>query len=449
MSGPNVPVVTDRSAPSIKGSWPWIGVCILLVIQAVWLKRIADAMSPTVDEPARVAAGVALMRYGDFSFYRTSGPLVHLLAALPLAGMDLDTEVLRIPYRGMPRFEFTAGKRFIQSNPEVIRELFSRARYAMIPITLLGGVLVFLLSRRLFGMASGFLSLGLWVCSPSILGHGSQVSADVAAGVATLAAVYASVRWLSSDNVLWAVPTGVAIAIGCFAKSTCVLLLPSLALLTLFAAVCNRFNETNATADGASWRSSFQFVALLSLVWVAGINSLYLFNGSFKPLGDYEFFSVALTGEPERGIIGNRFADGPLAGLPVPLPEPFVSGIDLQKSDFERPTRNYLAGQWKVGGWWYYYLYAAAVKMPHVTQLLGIGGLLSLLVLIMRRKLAVLDVAAVLLPAVCILLVASLNTALNRHYRYVIPSLAIWFVVAGATGDRFGHVCSVPESLLL
>ena len=39
----------------------------------------------------------------------------------------------------------------------------------------------------------------------------------------------------------------------------------------------------------------------------------------------------------------------------------------------------------------------------------------------------------VALPPLCIFVVASMNTDLNRHFRYVIPTLAIWFVIAGAS----------------
>lgn len=50
--------------------------------------------------------------------------------------------------------------------------------------------------------------------------------------------------------------------------------------------------------------------------------------------------------------------------MPVPLPKSYVTGIDLQKSDFERKMPSHLGGEWRMGGWWYYYLYALAIKVP-------------------------------------------------------------------------------------
>ena len=335
---------------------PWQIVLLMLALQAVWLKSLAETMSPTLDEPAGVAAGVAALRYGDFGIYRTSGPLTHLLAAMSLTGMDLDTRDLRRPYPGMLRFEFTAGHRFIKANRKAIRRIFTRSRYMMIPIALLGGVFVYLLSSRIFGAPSGLLSLALWVGSPTILGHGSLVSADVAAAVATLAATYCAVEWCHCRDGLWGAAAGSMVAVGCFAKSTCLLILPALGLAILLAVMARRSDGRWRLGTGKEWLAGINFLATMTLTWVISINVLYLFTGTFKPLGDYDFFSHSLTGSPQRHMLGNRFAGGPISWLPVPLPEPFVSGIDLQKSDLERKTRNYLAGEWKVGGWWYYYL---------------------------------------------------------------------------------------------
>ena len=41
-----------------------------------------------------------------------------------------------------------------------------------------------------------------------------------------------------------------------------------------------------------------------------------------------------------------------------------ITGIDLQKWDFDRDRSSYLRGEWRIGGWWYYYLYALLVKLP-------------------------------------------------------------------------------------
>ena len=53
-----------------------------------------------------------------------------------------------------------------------------------------------------------------------------------------------------------------------------------------------------------------------------------------------------------------------MGALSVPLPYDYLTGMDIQKQDFETGKTSYLHGEFKLGGWWYYYLYAAGVKLP-------------------------------------------------------------------------------------
>ena len=68
---------------------------------------------------------------------------------------------------------------------------------------------------------------------------------------------------------------------------------------------------------------------IITSLWV--INNGYLFEGSFQPVGRFEFFSETLSGQqltiPLKGS-GNRFRDTVLSNIPVPVPRNFVQGID-------------------------------------------------------------------------------------------------------------------------
>ena len=50
---------------------------VLLVLNAVW-------MSPTLDEPAHVVAGISHLQMGDFSLYRVNPPLIPMVTAVPV-----------------------------------------------------------------------------------------------------------------------------------------------------------------------------------------------------------------------------------------------------------------------------------------------------------------------------------------------------------------------------
>src|SRR5204862_2658408 len=93
------------------------------------------------------------------------------------------------------------------------------------------------------------------------------------------------------------------------------------------------------------------------------VNLGYAFEGSCEPLGKYTFVSRTLTGRADAAP-ENRFAGTWLERIPVPLPRDLITGIDLQRRDFEEPAWSFLSGESKNGGWWYFYLYGLAVKLP-------------------------------------------------------------------------------------
>jgi hypothetical protein len=204
-------------------------------------------------------------------------------------------------------------------------------------------------------------------------------------------------------------------------------------------------------------RELAQLATLLALALLV-INLGYGFDGSFKALGDFQFQSRILRGESsdEQGL-GNRFRDTPLAALPVPLPEQYVQGIDVQKHAVEQGRMAYLFGTWKFRGWWYYYLAAATVKVP-----VGIWVLLAIAIGIRvgqasslptkvagtlrvppARRIGVPPVPVrrasslpasfrdeflLLAPAIATLIFISSQTGINRHFRYALPIFPFLYV---------------------
>jgi hypothetical protein len=173
------------------------------------------------------------------------------------------------------------------------------------------------------------------------------------------------------------------------------------------------------------------------LVSIFIVNVAYLFEGSFRPLGSFEFHSTTLNGiQPEPNNphrLGNRFSGTWLESLPIALPANYVQGIDTQKWDFERKMPSYLCGEWQEGGWWYYYLVALAIKLPLGTWLLfwlavGVSTLVA------GYSAARQDETALLLPAIALLTLVSSQTGFSIHSRYVLPVLPFAFVWISKVG---------------
>lgn len=415
-------------------------VGVLLAVQAVLLAHAARRDSPTWDEPGHLAAGVAHWRHGTFNLYRVNPPLVRGVATLALVLADPTLDVGTYPRAADPaeRYEWQAGTYLLAKHGERFFRLIAYARWSCIPLVLLGGWVCYLWARDLFGPAPGLFAATLWAFCPNVLGHGHLIGPDAAAASLGVATGYAFWRWLDAPSWRRAVVAGVVLGLAELTKTTWIVLLPLLP--AIWAA--SRVRRTAGARQSLRGEAAQVAAMLLLAVWL--INLAYGFEGSFKRLGDYRFNSRSLTvaaASPSGGDRPaprvNRFAGSWLGAAPVPLPENYVLGIDLQRLDFEKDLWNYLRGEWRRGGgWWHYYLYAALVKVPLGT--LAIGAIALILIASDKRfRQTPIAEACLLAPAVIVFALVSSQEGMNHHFRYVLPALPFLFVWASRVGQTF------------
>ncbi|MEJ7640498.1 MAG: hypothetical protein WKF75_21640 [Singulisphaera sp.] len=344
-----------------------------------------------------------------------------MLAAVPVLAVGLKTDWSGYSDEPYARPEFPIGQRLIAANGDRSFRLFTFARWACIPLSLLGGGsassgLATSTGRR---RPAGVVAL---VRLPERPRLGSTITPDAGAAAIGVTAGYLFWRWLRGPSWSRALSAGIALGLAELTKTTWVVLFVLWPLLTVLwrwrsAADGGRVSK----AGGAS-----QLVAIL-LLGAYLINLGYGFERSFRRLGGYTFVSRALGGEQADTTPDNRFAGTWIGAVPVPLPENYVRGIDVQKSDFERGKWSYLRGEQKLGGWWYYYLYALAVKVPLGTWLIGLSavGLTCC-----RRSYSACwrNELVLLAPAAVVLVLVSSQTGFSRYLRYVLPAFPFAFV---------------------
>ena len=278
--------------------------------------------------------------------------------------------------------------------------------------------------RDLYGNVAGYFGLALWCFGPNILAFAQFVTPDIPATVAGLAATYVFWRYLHSPTWACASLAGVLLGIAQLTKFTLLVFYPIWPLLWVIELIRQR----RLGRLHSSWRmQAGQMLLILSLSLLM-INVAYEFDGSFRPLRDFEFVSRILRGYSSETnshkSVGNRFRQSWLGAFPVPVPTCYVTGIDLQKHQFEstgasRPS--YLAGQWRDHGWWYYYLYALGVKVPLGMLILSMAAL-ALTMLRHGCSSRWMDEVVLYLPVAAILILVSSQTGFNRHLRYVLPA---------------------------
>lgn len=416
------------------------GVAIvgLMFVHTILLAWAAYRDSPTLDEVGHFAAGITHWQHGNFNLYLVNPPLVRLVACAPVSlvnpsaptgNFDLNLDLVA---SHSVRPEFMAGEYLASSlGPRYFR-LLTLARWACIPFSLLGGLICLLWAKDLYGKRAGLLALTLWTTCPNIIGYGHLISPDVGASAVGAAAVYAFWRWLRRPAWANALLAGLLIGLTELTKSTWLILYPLLPLCWLIYRSHERWLGPPKISP---WRPAQLLTSLLLSLWV--LNAGYVFEGSFKRLGDYRFLSEALGGSEQghdHDEIRNRFAGTALARVPVPFPENYVRGVDFQRMEFERKLWSFLRGEWRAGGWWYYYFYAMSVKIPTGTLFL-IAMTAAFPLYAGRKTLQWSDEFILLLPLVGVLAVVSSQTGFNHHLRYVLPAFPFLFVWVAKLGQ--------------
>jgi 4-amino-4-deoxy-L-arabinose transferase-like glycosyltransferase len=263
------------------------------------------------------------------------------------------------------------------------------------------GVLVWRMAGGMFGPPAGLLALVLYAFQPTFLGHGKQVTSDVQTALFTVAAVDCFRRALASDRMAWAAGAGAAVAAALASKFTSVLLVPILIALA-FALRGAMTSRRRAAAVGLALG-----VALL------GLNAVYLFDGSFRLAGAYEWRSASF-----RAHVPDW--------LPVPLPAAFASGLDysrlLQEDPYLGRGNNYVLGELNRDGRWYAFPLMLLLKTPLATF-----GLIALAARRASREALV----VLLVPAAAVLFFFSTMVDPQLGIRYILPALPFLVVLAG------------------
>ncbi len=435
--GQSISNPSDRCVSGLAASWSrksriYSLVLAWLTLPAGLLACATSRKSSGWDEPGHLVAGLKHWQTGTFEMYRVNPPLVRMAATVPVLLANPSTNATSCyEFRSGSRPELAARAEFIAANGGRVIYFHTLARWACIPFSLFGGCICFCWARELFGDAAGVLALAFWSLSPNVIAHAQMITPDAGAATLGLSAAYAFWRWLAQPTWRRAVLAGCALGLAELTKTiwiTLFMLWPAL----WFAWRWLRLKGEGHGHDRSSSRTGDACqlgIILLAALYL--INLGYGFEGTFTKLGDYRFVSETLGGavnrEKTRPYGGNRFEASWLAALPVPLPEDYVLGIDLQKRDFERKMLSYLRGEWRMGGWWYYYLYALAVKVPLGTWTLAS---LALVLSLFGRDYCVGWRAELVLlaPIVVTLALVSSQTGFNHHLRYALPVFPFLFV---------------------
>jgi 4-amino-4-deoxy-L-arabinose transferase-like glycosyltransferase len=360
------------------------------------------------------------------------------------------------------------------------------ARWACIPFSILGALVCYRWASELYDANAGLVAAALWCFCPNILANAQLITPDAGAAALGVTAAYTFWKWLSQPTWASAILAGIVLGLALLTKMTLVLLLGVWPVLWLLCAACDLIVRRRSTREGEAlaepnldvssgsagaspfqrranngsagaspsqyrrgWMCLVQLATILVLALVV-LNAGYEFDGSFRLLGSYDFVSETLSGpRPKQDVprvagpgewSRNRFRSTLLEGMPIPFPKDYVLGIDRAKFDFERGWSSYLRGEWSDHGWWYFYLYAAAIKVPLSTWLLGILAVVVTVRYAAYRE-NCWDTFIMVAPGIALFTFVSAETGFSHHLRYVLPSFpfAIIWCSKVARSVELGH----------
>ena len=410
----------------------------LLFTQALLLAYLSYSTAPNRTEIGHIGAAVYLWQTGQNDVFHVNPPLVRAVAGFPIA-MFCKPNYDWTGYSPRPqdRSEWRIGNAFIAANePDDLRLYIFLARLACIPLILLGGYFGYRFASELYGQWSGFTFLILWTFSPLILGWGATICPDVHAASFGIIGLYSFWHWLKTPTWKKAIIAGMCLGLMPLTKITWIIAFP----IWLFV-----------WAFYMPFKQKRQLAAMMLFgIWT--VNMGYFFEGSLRPLKDYQFISSTLTGqEITKGrtlAVGNRFADSWLGYVPVPFPAEFVQGIDTQRIDFERGMDSYAHGIWSDRGWWWYYGYVLLLREP-----LGVWALIIVAMFLTcfyrSARASWRDELTILIPLLLAFAFISSQEGLSINPRYVVLILPLLYILASKVASFPSITCRLLSAVFL
>jgi MFS family permease len=305
-------------------------------------------------------------------------------------------------------------------------------RAATLVFALALGAVVYAWARARYGAGAALAALSLHVFNPNMLGHGKQVTSDVAAALFTALAVFLAGRLAPRFRLAPFLAMAAATAAAILSKITSVLLFPVLAGLLAVQAARGGWRPSRGDARRVAGRAA-AFAALVLLL----VNAGYQFDGTFTPAAAQEWRSRTLQG---------------LRHVPVPLllPARLLWTLDQSYLVQEDPKvgrgTNYVLGELNHDGRWYAFPLMLLLKTP-----LALFALLAWALWLSRPGESRAELALWLLgPPLLWLAFFSLFVKPQIGVRYLLPAFPFLFVLAARpAAAAAGRGARVALALLL
>jgi 4-amino-4-deoxy-L-arabinose transferase-like glycosyltransferase len=397
---------------------------LALVIDTV----VVVSMAETYDEEPHVDYGSRILRAQPdrFRFFDDSKMPVSAMNAIPRAAASI-----------------LEGHHAAPHIVSLLRNIRA-ARLATVLATLVLSLFVYRWAYDLYGSSPALASSILVVLSPNIVAHGTLATTDLYFALGVILSLYYFRRYLFQPTLRNACLSGLTLALAQLTKPFAIYLYCVVGCFLLPLAL-RSLRPTRATP--LTLRSITTYAGLALVFFLVVINAGFCFDKPFTPLGAYRFQSASFLRLQTLPV---------LRSFPVPLPYPFLQGLDMIKN-YEQTGLSfgniYLLGELgnpqdpSFRGFKSYYAVALFFKEPIALQVLFVLGLVWVW---KNRSLNDFLFGEALLLAAAAILTAWLSF-FNRAQvgvRQILPLFAIDVIIAGAPFVGFNSMSRLRKAFL-
>jgi hypothetical protein len=228
---PASPNIFARS--SLQPLLTWLAAAFLLAGMLLLMLGSSWEDSLTFDEPAHITAGYASLRFCDARLNYEHPPLLKMLAAIPLLLLSPHFPLTAPAWQEANNGQWETAFLFLYRSGNDPHRIAALAHLGPMAVTVLLGLMLFHWTRRWAGSGAAFLTLFLFVFSPTLLAHGRLVTNDVAATLGVTLSGFTFARFISIPGGKTALLSGLALGVALLCKFSTFLLVPFMAALTL------------------------------------------------------------------------------------------------------------------------------------------------------------------------------------------------------------------------
>ena len=397
--------------------------------------------SPTYDEIVHVTGGYNVVTQHDFRINAENGVLPQIWSVLPL--------IIKHDIRPLNRNDLSwnscdpwaISNIFLLKSGNDCDLLFIYARSMMMFAAALTGCVLFLISKKIWGRIGAFITLILFLLSPTIMANARLVTSDLFAALFFSLSVWIFHLLLNRFSFLRLLFFSLSVAALFLSKMSAPLIIP--VLLVMIALRLYRRKAWGGSLFLSRFTVKKQWIQLLCYMGALFVAATVTFSAIWSFSG---FRYSMLSDEAARPVIDQAWNmtlqknDLPQKTLALfrkykILPEFYIYGLSYVL--YAAQSRYaFLNGHYSDSGWWYFFPLTFLMKTPLPMLILFLLGFFTIFVHGKRlRTKALLSRTAPLLILMAVYMIFSMLSHINIGNRHLLVIYLPLFIIAGGAAN--------------